>query len=205
MTFLEIHYQHWRYGAVCSVSFLVEEAENWQFLQIGYLDTLKHRVAFIFFIFISSFQLLQKHYIAYRTSGQGVGSCLKRSCPGLSGSWRDKSKIASLWFCEVHHLSRGWEDGGGLGSCGKVLVKHVPATYRASSDTQGQIVGTRESLNGRHRSGFWLVPENLCFSGTNQNPERRRPFGTGLVRHCPQGLFSPFFTFLRSIYIFPPV
>ena len=23
---------------------------------------------------------------------------------------------------------------------------------------------------------------------------------TGLVRHCPQGLFSPFFTFLRAIY-----
>ena len=45
----------------------------------------------------------------------------------------------------------------------------------------------------------------LCFSGTNQKPEWRRPFGTGLVRHCSQGLFSPFFTFLRSIYIFPPV
>ena len=44
----------------------------------------------------------------------------------------------------------------------------------------------------------------LCFSGTNQKPERRRPFGTGLVRHCPQGLFSQFFTFLRSIYIFRP-
>ena len=40
----------------------------------------------------------------------------------------------------------------------------------------------------------------MCFSGTNQKPERRRPFGTGLVRHCPQGLFSPFFTFLRAIY-----
>ena len=25
-------------------------------------------------------------------------------------------------------------------------------------------------------------------------------FGTGLVRHCPQGLFSPFFTFLCAIY-----
>ena len=41
------------------------------------------------------------------------------------------------------------------------------------------------------------------FSGTNQKPERRRPFGTGLVRHCPQGLFSPFFTFLRAV-IFRP-
>ena len=42
--------------------------------------------------------------------------------------------------------------------------------------------------------------EKSKFSGTNQKPERRRPFGTGLVRHCPQGLFSPFFTFLRAIY-----
>ena len=29
------------------------------------------------------------------------------------------------------------------------------------------------------------------FSATNQKPERRRPFETGLVRHCPQELFSP--------------
>ena len=100
-----------------------------------------------------------------------------------------------------------------------------------SSETQGQIVGARESLNGRknmarrkvkngekspwgqcltrpvpngrRRSGFWLVPENLCFSGTNQKTERRRPFGTGLVRHCPQGLFLPFFTFLRAIFFRP--
>ena len=58
---------------------------------------------------------------------------------------------------------------------------------------------TRPVPNGGRRSGFWLVPENLCFSGTNQKPERLRPFGTGLVRHCPQGLFSPFFTFLRGL------
>ena len=38
--------------------------------------------------------------------------------------------------------------------------------------------------------------EKQKFSGTNQKAERRRPFGTGLIRHCPQGLFSPFFTFL---------
>ena len=50
---------------------------------------------------------------------------------------------------------------------------------------------------------FWLLigaRKKHKFSGTNQKPERRRPFGTGLVRHCPQGLFSPFFTFLRAIY-----
>ena len=100
-----------------------------------------------------------------------------------------------------------------------------------SSETQGQIVGARESLNGREnmarrkvkngekspwgqcltrpvpncrcRSGFWLVPENFCVFLPNQKAERRRPFGTGLVRHCPQGLFSPFFTFLRTILFRP--
>ena len=54
---------------------------------------------------------------------------------------------------------------------------------------------TRPFPNGRRRSGFRLVPEKHKFSGTNQKAERRRTFGTGLVRHCPQGLFTPFFTF----------
>ena len=47
------------------------------------------------------------------------------------------------------------------------------------------------------------MPEKHKFSGTNQKPERQRPFGTGLVRHCPQGLFSPFFTFLRATFFRP--
>ena len=38
------------------------------------------------------------------------------------------------------------------------------------------------------------------FSGTNQKPERPQQFGTGLVRHYPQGLFSLFFSFLRAIF-----
>ena len=37
----------------------------------------------------------------------------------------------------------------------------------------------------------------------NQKAERQQPLGTGLVRHCPQGLFSPFFTFLRAIFSRP--
>ena len=41
------------------------------------------------------------------------------------------------------------------------------------------------------------------FSGTNQKPERRRQFGTGLVRHCPQGLFSLSFSFLFFVPYFP--
>ena len=100
-----------------------------------------------------------------------------------------------------------------------------------SSETQGQIVGARESLNGREnmvrrkvkngekspwgqcltrpvpngrrRSGFLLVPENVCVFLPNQKAERRRLFGTGLVRHCPQGLFSPFSTFHRAIFFRP--
>ena len=48
-----------------------------------------------------------------------------------------------------------------------------------------------------------LGRKTQTFSGTNHKPERRRPFGTGLVRHCPQGLFSPFFTFLRAIFFRP--
>ena len=63
--------------------------------------------------------------------------------------------------------------------------------------------------NSKRSPPFWLLIGArklvfFCFSGTNQKPERRRSFGTGLVRHCPQGLFSPFFTFLCSIYIFRP-
>ena len=105
------------------------------------------------------------------------------------------------------------------------------AWREASSETQGQIGGARESLNGRENmaqrkakyglkspwgqyltrpvsnnrrpSAFWLGRKTQKFSGTNQNPERRRPFGTGLVKHCPHGLYSPFFTFLRAIFFRP--
>ena len=69
------------------------------------------------------------------------------------------------------------------------MIRFAPP--RTSSETQGQIKGARESLNGR---------KNIY--GTKKSKERR-PFGTGLVRHCPQGLFSPFFTFLRAIFFRP--
>ena len=101
-------------------------------------------------------------------------------------------------------------------------------TLYSSSETQGQILRARESLNerknmarrkvkngekspweqcltrpvpnSRRRSDFLLVPENFCVFLPNQKAEQWWPFGTGLVRHCPQGLFSPFFTFLRAIF-----
>ena len=56
---------------------------------------------------------------------------------------------------------------------------------------------------GFHRSGFWLVPEKHKFSGTNQKPERRRPFGTGLVRHCPQGSSRRSLLFFCAIFSRP--
>ena len=112
-----------------------------------------------------------------------------------------------------------------------LMPSQSSVNLRPSSETKGQIVGARESLNGRknmarrkvkngekspwgqcltrpvlngrRRCGFWLVPEKHKVSGTNQKPERRRPFGTGLVRHCPQGLFSPFLTFLHAIFSRP--
>ena len=83
-------------------------------------------------------------------------------------------------------------------------------------------MGARESLNGRKNKARRKVkngeksPWGQCltrpvpngrrwtsFSGTSQKPEQRRPFGTGLVRHCPQGLFWPFFTFLLCIFFRP--
>ena len=112
-----------------------------------------------------------------------------------------------------------------------LMPSQSSVNLRPSSETKGQIVGARESLNGRknmarrkvkngekspwgqcltrpvpngrRRSAFWLGRKTQKFSGTNQKSERRRPFGTGLVRHCPLGLFSPFFTFLLAIFSRP--
>ena len=87
----------------------------------------------------------------------------------------------------------------------------IPSRFHASSETQGQILRARESLDGRENMARRKVKNGVkklgrktqTFSGTNQKAERRRPSGTGLVRHCPQGLFSPFFTFLRVIFFRP--
>ena len=112
---------------------------------------------------------------------------------------------------------------------GSISVRELHFTpLSPSSETQGQIVGARESLNGRKNmarrkvkngdkspwgqcltrpvpngsccSAFWLGRKTQPFSGTNQKSEWRRLFGTGRVRHCPQGLFLPFFTFLCATF-----
>ena len=90
-------------------------------------------------------------------------------------------------------------DSGGEGKSKRAQNKARRKLKNGEKSPWGQCL-TGPVPNGRHRSGFWLAPENLCFSGTNQKPERWRPFGTGLIRHCPQGLFSPFFAFLRALF-----
>ena len=64
---------------------------------------------------------------------------------------------------------------------------------------------TRPVPNSRHCSDLWLVPENFSVFLPNQKTERQQPFWTGLVRHCPQGLFSSFFTFLCAIFFPAPL
>ena len=108
----------------------------------------------------------------------------------------------SRWCVSKFILGDPGADSGGEGKS-KRAEKYGT---KKSKERREEPLGTmsyQTSSNGRRRSGFGLVPENLCFSGTNQKPERWRPFGTGLVRHCPQGLFSPFFTFLRATFFRP--
>ena len=81
------------------------------------------------------------------------------------------------------NIARRKEENGEKSPCGQCLTRPVP--------------------NSRRRSAFWLGRKTQKFSGTNQKAERRQPFGTGLVRHCLQGLFSPFFIFLRAIFFRP--
>ena len=55
---------------------------------------------------------------------------------------------------------------------------------------------------------FWKKIDCVSFEklGTmsyQTSSKRSWQFGTGLVRHCPQGLFSPFFSFLRAIFFRP--
>ena len=74
---------------------------------------------------------------------------------------------------------------------------------KKSKERQEEPLGTVSyQTSSKRLPPFWLLigARKTQFSGTNQKPERRRPFGTGLVRHCPQGLFLLFFTFLRAIY-----
>ena len=80
-----------------------------------------------------------------------------------------------------------------------------------SSETQGQIVGTRESLN-RRKNIYGTKKERgeepLGAMSYQTSSKRSPPFWLLIGARKTQvffSLFSPFFTFLRAIYIFPPV
>ena len=88
-------------------------------------------------------------------------------------------------------------DSGGEGKSKRAEKYGTKKVKNGVKSPWGQCL-TRPVPKVRRRSAFLLVPENLCFSGTNQ-----KPFGNGLVRHCPQGLFTPFFTFLRALSFRP--
>ena len=95
-----------------------------------------------------------------------------------SSSWRPQSKTV------LDYLTRGNGSPPQLGGGGFVLP---------------YIQGLYSFLNRVYKN----KRSTQKFSGTNQKAERRRPFGTGLVGHCPRGLFSPFCTFLRAIFLRP--
>ena len=79
---------------------------------------------------------------------------------------------------------------------------------KKSKEWQEEPQGTMSYQTSSKRSLlFWLLigqKNTKVFWHCNQKPGRRRLFGTGLVRHCPQGLYSPFFTFLLCAIFFRP-
>ena len=81
---------------------------------------------------------------------------------------------------------------------------HILRDQQADSGGEGKSKRAgKYGMNGRRHSALWLGRKTPKFSGTYQKPEQQRQFGTGLVTHCPQGLFSPFFTFLLAIFSRP--
>ena len=111
-------------------------------------------------------------------------------------------RLTLFWYINVFTffiLGDPEADSGGLNGRKNMAQRKVK---NGEKSPRGQCL-TRPVPNGRCRSGFWLVPESFCVFLPNQKAERRRPFGTGLVRHCLQGLFSKFLTFLRAIFFRP--
>ena len=131
-----------------------------------------------------------------------------------------------IWASPSHITLTIWVGSGLEGIKLYPLLVRVRVT--ASSETRGQIAGGKGNSKRAGKYGtqkskerreeplatmsyqtspkrsppFWLLigARKRCVFVPNQKPERRRPFGTGLVRHCSQGLFSPFFTFLRATF-----
>ena len=107
-----------------------------------------------------------------------------------------------LVLCYQLILGDPGADSGGEGKSKRAGKYGARKVKNGEKSPLGQCL-TRPVLNCRRRSAFWLGRKTQKLSGTNQKPERQRQFGTGLVRHCPQGFFSPSFTFRRAIFSRP--
>ena len=66
-----------------------------------------------------------------------------------------------------------------------------------ASNCSGCSYGVRRCETAPSLAALWLDIKKQRFSCTNQKPELPRPFGTGPLKPCPQGLFFAFLTFLR--------
>ena len=74
---------------------------------------------------------------------------------------------------------------------------------KKSKERREKPLGTMSYQTSSKRSPPFLLligARKLVFFWHQSEARTAATVGTGLVRHCPQGLFSPFFTFLRSIY-----
>ena len=113
------------------------------------------------------------------------------------------AKYNFLFFSRAHDRSKGkTQKSAKAYSCGKFTQSRTRrnssnrcfysnAPLRASSETQGQIVGARESLNRR---------KNMA---QKESKERREePLGT-LSYQTSSKRSPPFFTFLRALYFHP--
>ena len=74
---------------------------------------------------------------------------------------------------------------------------------KKSKERREEPLGTMSYQTSSKRSPpFWLLigaRKLLCFFAQSE-ARMAATVGSGLVRHCPKGLFSPFFTFLRAIF-----
>ena len=94
-------------------------------------------------------------------------------------------------------------DSGGAGKSKRVGKYGT----KKSKERREEPLGTISYQTSSKRSPpVWLLigARKLVFFWHQSEARTAATVGTGLVRHCPQGLFSPFFTFLLC-HIFPPV
>ena len=125
-----------------------------------------------------------------------IGECFKtRNLRDSYNTCEDPAyfRWGFLWICRTICLA----------SCPviRIFLLEQKQTWRATGLLVSIRVRTHETTPGL--AALWLGTKKQRFCGTNQKPERLRPFGTGPVRLCPQGLLVSYFTFLRWNFLSP--